>query len=543
MVMRRIIAFLATVAMLGGGASALAAPVSPGAQLNRDREQLEREQNQRDFDEGMQRVRDKEAQESAGKSDEAQQEQVTFTLTRIDFEPSEVLEEDAVNAIFDRYLGNEVTVDDLQAIAAAVNKLYADGGYVTCRAWLPPQSIRGGVVRIERVEGKTGKVGVEGNKATKSSYVTNRIGLTPGRVERLNDLNEDILRFNSTNDAQLRIALKPGAEPGTTDYVIAVREPPRVSATVFADNGGNYSSGDVREGVYATLRNLDGTCDSLTLGYVHSLGSNSPILMYRRTLGRSGTRLELAYSQNRVSIERGDFRDLTLGHGRAYSAVLSQPLAVGDYFRSEVGLELSRQTSRTSLFNFPWVDDTTLELMPYYKATWYGAHNVFYQKHGLYAGRTKDIWSDKRNYSAYGLNAIYQKSYRHRQTATLRLTGQWSLVPRLPNARQFYIGGAGSVRGYKESLLSGDHGLELSAEYQFPLAGNGLHGFVFMDWGSVYGGSSFDDHRLMSLGFGVKAHIAKNYCATISLGLPCHRTINAEEQARARVHFMLNGSF
>ena len=49
----------------------------------------------------------------------------------------------------------------------------------------------------------------------------------------------------------------------------------------------------------------------------------------------------------------------------------------------------------------------------------------------------------------------------------------------LPSAEQFYIGGAYSVRGYKESLLGGDHGVAVSLEYSVPIA-KAVSAFTFM---------------------------------------------------------------
>ena len=84
-----------------------------------------------------------------------------------------------------------------------------------------------------------------------------------------------------------------------------------------------------------------------------------------------------------------------------------------------------------------------------------------------------------------------------------------------PSSRQFYIGGAYSVRGYKESILSGDHGYALGVEYAVPIFNKQKNAFCFWDYGAVYGDSSFDDHILTSVGLGIKSTIDDPTCRTL----------------------------
>ena len=66
---------------------------------------------------------------------------------------------------------------------------------------------------------------MDGNKSTNSRYIQNRLHLHKDRIDNVHELNKDLLRFNSTNDVQLRIFMQAGEEAGTTDYVITAYEP------------------------------------------------------------------------------------------------------------------------------------------------------------------------------------------------------------------------------------------------------------------------------------------------------------------------------
>jgi hemolysin activation/secretion protein len=172
----------------------------------------------------------------------------------------------------------------------------------------------------------------------------------------------------------------------------------------------------------------------------------------------------------------------------------------------------------------------------------YGKSSVIFQKHGYRIGDWENIDGQNKDFGKYQFNGLYQKVYSGGQMLTGRLDGQWSSTSYLPSAEQFYIGGAYSVRGYKESLLGGDHGVAVSLEYSVPIA-KAVSAFTFIDYGSVFGDSAFEDHILMSTGIGVKATLAQNFYSSLTLGVPLRRELNGSEAGKTRLHFMFNGQF
>jgi len=96
---------------------------------------------------------------------------LTFELTDVLFDDSEILTREELSAVKADYVGRAVTLNDLYTIVKRVNQLYADKGFLTCRAFLTEQRIVNGVVKITLVEGRTGKVTVSGNKHTRESFI------------------------------------------------------------------------------------------------------------------------------------------------------------------------------------------------------------------------------------------------------------------------------------------------------------------------------------------------------------------------------------
>lgn len=546
-----------TALLVGCSSMALAAPTADqerayrqygindaGVAANRAREYIERQRVARQIAEDRAKGSSKvEGQETSDQKE--QQEAVTFTLKDIEIDSSEVLDASELAAIKGAYLQKEVSLNDLYELVAKINQLYAQQGYYTCKAYVPAQTIKDGIVKISLIEGKTNDVTVEGNKYTKTSYITKRIGLHQGQVSNINKLNKDLLRFNASNDVQLRISMTAGSEPGTTDYIISAYEPQNITWTLYSDNAGSSTSGEYRVGLFFTDRSLTGVRDTLMMNTIWSDGTKSFGLGYSRPINRSGTKLNLQYSTNSVHITDGPLEDLNVrGHAYAASIGISHPLVVTEKLRTEASLDYTQQNSKTDFAGMHWLDDTVKNITASYAMTNYGLSSILYQKHGFMFGTHTNIDDKDRDFSLYQVNGIYQKLYKHGQMLSLRFDGQIGFNNYLPSARQFYIGGAYSVRGYKESLLSGDSGYSIGLEYAVPITRNKQTNlFAFLDYGAVYGDSSFDDHILAGYGIGIRSSLTKHIEASVALGMPLRRHLNGTEQSKTRIHAALSGRF
>lgn len=164
------------------------------------------------------------------------------------------------------------------------------------------------------IEGKNGQVEIYGNKSTKSKYITKYLHVGEGEFPNVNVLNKDMLLFNATNDAQLRIMLKPGAKVGTTDYVLQVYEPKLHNFTVFMDNGGSYYTGEFRTGMFYNCKSLSGERDALSLGTIFSEGTQAVSFNYSRNIGNKGEKLYFGYNTNAVKQVREDRDIYSKGH-------------------------------------------------------------------------------------------------------------------------------------------------------------------------------------------------------------------------------------
>ena len=557
---KKYLAALAVLACMTSASAALAAPIDAvpdqvkgdaGIQMNRMRNYMERERVKRQIAED--RAASKNKVEGADKAASQQGEAITCELKKIVMDSSAVLTEAELAAITQPYEGKMVQLNDIYAIVEKINALYASKGYVTCRAFLPPQTITDGKVKLLLVEGRTGNTTVSGNNYTKTSFITKRLHLKENEIANIKQVNKDLLLFNATNSTQLRIVMKAGEKPGTTDYEITAYEPKRDTWTIFEDNAGSDTSGEYRTGLFFNTKSLSGTCDPFSVGTVFSEGTRAANAMYTRSLGRSGTKMNLLYSTNAVKVTKGDYKDMIKGHANSYAIGFTQPLVVNETTRTELSLDYNRQNSKTDFMvlgnRFNIVDDSVQDFTLGFAMTNYGASHVLYQKHSYvrgYSERTpSSMLEDSQNFGFYKFNGLYQKLYAGGQMINLRADAQWSGSEGMVSSRQFYMGGMYSVRGYKENFLGGDSGFTFSAEYSIPVINRNTNAFTFFDYGHVYGnGQSDDQHSILaSLGLGIRSTINQYCSASLTLGVPLQRSFVADEVSKTRLHFIVSGQF
>ena len=552
--------FPAQVSVLVPAASvAWAAPVpgalgniDSGAQLEQAREYMERQV-------AAQRVMEDESNRKARvetnlqKPEESAPQVITFTLNKVETDKSVILTEAELNAITGPYTGKTVSLQDLYGITGAINKLYADKGYMVCRAYLPPQRIHEGAVRIGLLEGKTGKVTVQGLRHTRLGYLTHRVPIEEGTVANTNDLNRELQRFNATNDMQLRIAVHAGEQPGTTDYEIMAYEPKNNhTVTLYLDNNGYENSGRFRQGIFYTMRSVTGQRDSLRLNYLRSKGTNMLGTGYSLPLNNRGTRLDIDYSANTTKITKGNLKDVGV-KGHAYNAglTLRHPLLVDQTRRYEAGLQYLHSHSVTDLgtntgTRVNWVDDTRNTYIPYVSFAHYGDSSIFYHKHSFPITNWNGAYDNRNDYISYQLDMLYNKKYKHGQMLAGRLNAQLAGDKDRSSADRFYAGGANSVRGYEESFYGGNQGVTAGLTWQAPLnKKRTLNAFTFFDYGWVKSNdANASSYSLYSAGLGLSGSY-KDVYASLTVGFPLKKEyeFTTEKVSSARLDFVCSATF
>lgn len=255
-------------------------------------------------------------------------------LRRINFSATEILDENDLDAINTRYLKQPITLGMIRSILDETNTLYTKAGYALSRALLPEQTIYNGVVSIQLVEARVGKIVLENNRMVKDSFIRRNLGFKSGDLIKLSRLENNIRRFNANNKASLVSELAPGDGFAETDVYVQVEEPDTFELpTVSVNNHGSELS-DWRQNTFTTVfNNIFGYDDELSLSFADSEGSTTKSVQLSFPFDEKGTNFTLARSMTDTKIKSGP--DATVGYrgtSHSNSFGMSTPIVFTDRY-------------------------------------------------------------------------------------------------------------------------------------------------------------------------------------------------------------------
>jgi hemolysin activation/secretion protein len=472
---------------------------------------------------------------------------VRFLVNRIQFSPTEILKPEELAVVAREFEGRTLTLADLQLIADQINEIYKSRGIVTAQAIVPPQEVRDGVVQIRLVEGRVGGVKLEGNSSTNGDYVMRRMRTVPGQLADLPRLEEEILRFNRSNDAQLRAEVLAGEQFGETDIALTLVEPPRHALRLFSDNAGSVSVGDTRFGLTYSLRSVTGHRDEFTFTSIISKGQDGKYLFYGVPVNAWGGRLQLGYFLDKTKIVDGPIASLKVtGESATSQASFRQPVWVT---RDGFG-ELLLGTKKRRSIN--WIDTQLLQSTDTLDVN-FGGEVSFAPAPGEYttltltrtAGHSESPGAARRFYRHTRGSARYATPIPGDIMLTTSFAFQYADTELLPSGEQFVIGGDGTVRGYTTGLYAGDRGMTLGMEAMTNLfktdGGVNVNGFAFWEYGEARPFRPPNSQRgaesILSVGAGALIQFGRNSFARVTLGVPTRMPL--EEAKEYRVNFQL----
>ncbi|MEB3287603.1 MAG: POTRA domain-containing protein [Vampirovibrionales bacterium] len=487
-----------------------------------------------------------------------------FEVTKINIEGNSVFTNEELRPIAEKYEGQQLSLDDLGKAVDEINQKYRDSGYLTSQAYVPPQDIENGVVKIQVVEGTVGDMSVTGNRYFKTWTIERSIRQEPGDVLNIKDLEGTLNRVNQQNAFRLKAILKAGDQTGETDidFQVAERQPWQISPTF--DNQGRPFIGTYRWGVEVQNNNLLGFGDRLFLKWLMAARTQVAAGSYFVPVTRFGTEIGASYTFSYVDLDLHQGPQPRIqGFAHNYSAIISQPLDPERVFTVDGAFNVRRVTT--------WIDGVkdnasqtdvrsltaglTINKLDRWGRTFLRAQSDFAPKGWL--GSNVAFWK-----SSLFATRLHRLPYN----SLLILRGSAQFTPdALPPIEQYQLGGAFSVRGFSEGLLIGDRGYNLSAEVRTPvpglkyvspwmadrvqLAGFADMGQVWLDRSSpnffsasptvASGSNSSSRTTLVGVGVGVRARLTRFLIGFVDLGwgLTNQGDIEPYAQPTLRAHF------
>lgn len=140
-------------------------------------------------------------------------------------EGNTVLPDGQLNAIFAKYTGPAISIDQIRAALGELQLTYREFGFITVGVALPRQQVTNGVIRVQVTEGRLGEITVVGNRYFSAGNVLRALpGLATNVLPNTKWLQPEIDRANNNQDRQIYPKVLPGAIPGTSTLMLQVQD-------------------------------------------------------------------------------------------------------------------------------------------------------------------------------------------------------------------------------------------------------------------------------------------------------------------------------
>lgn len=395
----------------------------------------------------------------------------TVTVQRFEITGNSVYSEAVLQALLASWLDRPVTLADLYRAADAITKYYQAHGYGLARCTIPQQEFASGVATLEVVEGRIGKVSVEGATRTRLSVIDKRASvLGSGQVYTDAAMDRSVTLINDLPGVQAQATLEPGADFGTADIVYKAQELPEVSGQISADDYGRRDVGLFRFNAEADLASLTGSGDKLSANITHSEGNllNFGGLTYVFPLGPPGGNLTTDYNQSEYRVSGSSFDKLQVG-GSSDNAGVSYlyPQMRGrlDNFYWGLGLQHAGTATTAKGVTVSESNLNTLQLTAYY--THSREDGAYYSLSGTFTGNGRKDYgtTPDAERARLELDGSYVQPFATSWDLISKATGVWSPDP-LTDTEKYALGGPDNVRGFLSAEQRGDSGLFASGELQ-----------------------------------------------------------------------------
>jgi hemolysin activation/secretion protein len=414
-----------------------------------------------------------------------------IALRQVVIEDVSVLSPDEVAATVASYEGREVASEELEELRRRLSLLYFEKGHVNSGVELPDQEVVDGVIRFREVRGTLTEVRLSGNRHLNDRYVLGRVDQRSSQPLEINALQASLrLLEQEPLIGRIDAQLVPGTHPGDGVLRLELTENRPWQLVFGADNHRSPAVGGEQATLLFRHLSLSGRGDTLTLYGSYADGYGDAYGSYAVPLNVHGTTFALYGSKSDSDIVEEPFDEIDIeSRTHTYGFSLTHPFhrSLTGMFSAFVGLEFrhNENTLLGSPFSFTYGErDGETDVSVVYggvELAKRAGRSVNAVRLGVRQGLHK--WGATENGSDTGapangpdgkftsllLQAQHVRSLEWRDsTLVARATLQRALDPLL-SIEKLPVGGASTVRGYRENLLVRDNGVIASLEWRVPL--------------------------------------------------------------------------
>lgn len=469
------------------------------------------------------------------------------------------------------FLGPQRTLSDVEGAQQALQEVYQGKGYQSVYVELPEQQVTGGVVILQVMETRVGRVRVVGAKYSSPLIIREEVpALTEGEVPDFVQIQNELTELSRAGQRQVMPLVKEGLVPGTMDVELTVEDRSPWSGSLTLNNDYSADTEELRSVATLGHSNLwqKGHSASLTFFTAPEETDSAEVWSgsYTAPLGNLwNIRFSGYYSESNVATVGGT-NVLGKGHSYGLTAIYSLPFS-GNWMHSvSLGLEMKSFDEAVEFSGER--DDVPLDYTPVTMS--YNGYFFSDRRQGnfgvslvtatdkLISGGSdwEEFWYKRYKASpdfsvlkgTFGLTEMLPRGWE------LAARGEWQLAsgPLVSN-EQFSAGGSYSVRGYLAAEQSADDGYLLSAELRTPSVNEWLslpvsdlrfHAFVEGAQMRLRDAMQEQDDKfdLASFGVGARLQVTDWLNGSFDLGYPLVEGSDTEKHD-AHAHFSVTASF
>jgi hemolysin activation/secretion protein len=370
--------------------------------------------------------------------------------------------------------GSTMTLAGLGELAARITAYYRSQDYPLARAIIPAQAMQGGVVKIEVIEARYGKILLNNRSDVRDPLLEATISsLQPGQVISQMEMDHTLLLLSDIPGVVFNATLKAGEAVGTSDLLLSSASTPAVVGNVTVDGYGDRFTGRERISGTVNVINLLHSADVLSVSVLTSgSGLNYGRLGYETLLNGQGTRVGASYSALRYHL--GGPLDALDANGRAQVASLwvrhpllrSRDVNVHGQFqydhlqlRDHVNVSARRTDRHLDLWTASLNGDVRDAMLSGGITSWNLGMAVGQVGFDDSAAQSYDAATagTRGGFTKWNANLARLQRLSQKNTLHLAFSGQWA-DGNLDSSQKMSAGGPYAVRAYDTGAVSGDTG-------------------------------------------------------------------------------------
>ena len=484
----------------------------------------------------------------------------------------------AVGKVMTRYLGQPVSLSSLDSMLKDAIRAYRAGGRPVVDISLPEQDITSGVVQLVVVEGRLGRIRVEGVDAEAEEYLRGQIRLKKGDVLDSRRILHDLNWLNKSPYRKVDLIYAPGYNFGETDLILRTLESNPTFFYFGYEDSGTDLLGNDRFIFGANWGDAFGPDQSLSYQLTtdfefdkvrgHSVVYTGPNRL------RHYVTLLASYVDVNATIPVQDTFLTVGGENYQFSGRYAVPLSwapLGQSHELEFGFDFKSSNNNLE-FGGDEVFDTTTQI---YQIS--AGYNIlandrsgvtklditgYLSPGGLTGSNDDETFAQARNGAEAGY--LYGVVRVERQQAlpegfSLRLKGAaQGSDGNLLASEQLGAGGYDSVRGFDQRVARGDQGLSSTVELYTPATSIGKHMrwktetdelrfLAFVDYANLSNKNRLegepDNFEMLSVGAGLRWRYSDWFRLRVDYGIPINTSGLDGIDDSGRIHIGATANF